>query len=172
MRQEKTVMKQRDSTSIATPYELATLATRLYPDRCASDIQRALNDAVALLKTAANTLSRLEKEEKELEESVDAIRFDWVRGIKEITGEPRRDRATRRFTEFMKHREPGNDLSEYQSDGFTEREVYGDLGPDFFNWKNKPKRKKRKQGHRTSDSDGRLRTELVGLVPTKPRKRG
>ena len=163
--------EQSDLTRV-TPYELATLASRIDPEGCARDSQRALEHAWAVLKRAEYTLWRAKEEEKEweaYEKAHDEIRDDWARGIKQITGERRRDRATRRFTKFMEHKAPGNDLSHYKRDGFTLNEIH-ELELDFTNWKKQPKRKKGKQGHRISESDGRLRTELVGLVPTKPRK--
>src|SRR5262245_38631262 len=106
--------EQSDSTSRVTPYELATLASRIHPERCGREPQRALDDALDVLKKAEYALSRAKEEEKHLEayeKAFDEIREDWGRGIKEITGERRRDRATRRFTEFMEQKAPGNDLS-------------------------------------------------------------
>ena len=41
---------------------------------------------------------------------------------------------------------------------------------EFSNWRKQPKRKKGKQGRRISEHDGRLRTELLALLPKKPRK--
>jgi hypothetical protein len=166
--------EQSDSTSRVTPYELATLASRINPDLCARDPMRALDDALTFLKNAEWALYRLKEEEKELDEYCEAvvsgkIREDWVRGIKQITGERRLDRATRKFTDFMEHEEPGSDLSHYQIDGFTLLEIH-EFERDFANLKKQPKRKKGKQGRRISERDGRLRTELVGLAPTKPRK--
>jgi hypothetical protein len=165
-------MEQSDSTSIATPYELATLASRISPERCAKDPSGAVDHALVVLSAAKTALWREKEQEKEWEAEEKAFcgaRKDWLRGIKQITGERRRDRATTRFTEFMEHKAPGNDLSHYQRDGFTLIEIH-EFEDDFIGWKNQPKRKKGKQGHRKSESDGRLRTELVGLVPTKPRK--
>jgi len=66
----------------------------------------------------------------------------------------------------MKHESPG-DLDGYKRDGFTPIEVH-ELELKFAEWKKQPKGK---QGRRLSEQDGRLRTELSGLVPRKPSKR-
>jgi hypothetical protein len=164
-------MEEKASTTGVTPYELATLATRICPELCATDPQRALHHAVDLLNKAEYELWQAKEAEKyseEAEKTLDEIREDWVRGLKQITGERRRERATKRFAKFIAHTRPGK-LNHYKRNGFTLNEIH-DLVQDFTNWKRQPKRKKGKQGHRTSDSDGRLRTQLVGLVPTKPRK--
>jgi hypothetical protein len=159
-----------------TPYQLATLASRIDPERCARDRKRALDDAVDLLERAESALWRAKEEEAADEAAgeaylkwLDKTRKDWVRGLKEITGERRRERATRRFTEFMEHRAPGKDLSHYKRDGFTLTEIR-DLQHDFTNWKKQPKRKKGKQGRRISESDGRLRIGRLRLAATKPQR--
>jgi hypothetical protein len=155
-----------------TPYELATLASRIHPERCARDPKRALDDAVDLLQRAESALWRA-KEEEDTGEAylkwLDETREDWVRGLKQITGEGRRDRATRQFTEFVEHKAPGKDLSHYKRDGFTLTEIQ-DLQQDFTNWKKQPKRKKGKQGRRISESDGRLRIGSLRLAATKPQR--
>jgi hypothetical protein len=72
----------------------------------------------------------------------------------------------------MEHKIPASakgTVSLYKREGFTVEEVL-ELEYGFTNWKRQPKRKKSKQGRRISEHDGRLRTELVGLVPRKPRK--
>ena len=156
-----------------TAYELATLASRIDPERCMKDPSGALKVAVDLLRSAKYVLwcaeeedRRNEQEGQEEEKYYESKCVDWAKGIKEITGEQRRDRATSKFTEFVKYESPG-DLGGYKRDGFTPIEIHL-LQGEFVEWKKKPKRK---QGRRRSEHDGRLRTELVGLVPTKPRKR-
>ena len=156
-----------------TPYELATLASRIDPERRMKDPSGALKAAVDLLRSAKDVLRlaaeedrRNEQEEEEEAKYYESKCVGWGKGIKEITGEQRRDRATSKFTEFVKHESPG-DLGGYKRDGFTLIEIH-QLGIEFAEWKKQPKRK---QGRRRSEHDGRLRTELVGLVPTKPRKR-
>jgi len=99
-------------------------------------------------------------------------RVDWVRGIKDITSEGRRDRAMRRFMKFLKYERPEKakeQLSLYKRRGFTINDIMN-LQYRFAEWRKQPKRKKGKQGRRVSRHDGRLRTELVGLVATKPRR--
>jgi len=167
-------MEQSDSTIRVTPYELATLASRIYPEGCISDPEEAIAAAERLLTEAKYASWRAEaKKRKAKEYSADYdkwldTRVDWVRGIKDITRERRRDRATRRFAKFME--DDPEDLSRYKRDGFTMLEVMV-LEHQFSSWRKQPKRKKGKQGRRISEHDGRLRTELSGLVPRKPRKR-
>jgi hypothetical protein len=175
MKKEKTVMKQSDSTSRVTPYELATLASRIYSELCATDPKEAIAAAERLVSEARNAIARAEAEERKDKEKWAEYdkwletRVDWVRGIKDITSEHRRDRATRRFAEFMEHDAPREDLSDYKRDGFTVFEVML-FEYEFRNWREQSKRKKGKQGRRISQHDGRLRTELVGLAPRKPSK--
>jgi hypothetical protein len=174
-------MKQSDSTERVTPYELATLASRIDPERCASDPQGAIAAAQALLILAENACAREEADRKKNEEEVEALykletetRVDWARGIKEITRERRRDRATKRFADFMEHESPASakgNLSHYQREGFTLEEVF-ELKHHFTNWKKQPKRKKGKQGRRISEHDGRLRVGSFRLAPIKSRKPG
>ena len=156
-----------------TPYELATLAGRIDPERCMKDPNGALKAAVELLRCAKHVLwsaaeedKRNEQEAEEFDKFNEAKCVDWAKGIREITGEQRRDRATSKFTEFMKHESPGN-LGGYKRDGFTPIEIH-ELEIEFAEWKKQPKGR---QGRRLSEDDGRLRTELSGLVPRKPRKR-
>jgi len=155
-----------------TPYQLATLASRIDPERCRTEPGAMLRDAVRFLAGAKYELQRAIQGEKEDEaadeadsEWMDTTRVDWAKGTKEITGEKRRERAARKFTEFVKHQAPGN-LSGYKRDGFTLAETYA-FRDKFAEWKKQPKGK---QGRRISQKDGRLRTELVGLVPRKPQK--
>jgi len=167
-------MEQSDSTIRVTPYELATLASRIYPEGCISDPKEAIVAAERLLTEAKYASWRAEaKKRKDKENQADYgkwldTRVDWVRGIKDITRERRRDRATRRFAKFMEH-DP-EDLSHYKRDGFTMVEVMA-LEHQFSNWRKQPKRKKGKQGRRISEHDGRLRTPLGRLLPTKPQQR-
>jgi len=41
-KKEKTKMEQSDSVNRVTPYDLATLASRIYPDLCGSDPEKAI----------------------------------------------------------------------------------------------------------------------------------
>ena len=170
------MMEQSDSVNRVTPYDLATLASRIDPDLCGSDAEKAIALAQTLLIHAKNAIVRREQEDRLNEEEWEAYnetletRVDWARGTKDITRESRRDRAIKRFCKFMKQQGPGNDLARYKRDGFTLNDVWH-FQHEFEKWKKQPKRKKRKQGRRRSEHDGRLRTELVALVPTKPRKR-
>ena len=167
--------KEQSASSEVTPYELATLASRIDPERCASNPEEAIAAAERLLSEARYAISRAEAEERKHEEECAAYekeletRVDWVHAIKQITNERRRDRATRRFAEFVEHEVPEKRLSQYKRDGFTIDEAMY-LEHEFSEWRKQPKRKKGKQGRRISERDGRLRTELVGLVPRKPRE--
>jgi hypothetical protein len=168
-------MEETDSTSRVTAYELATLASRINPERCIREPKDAIAAAERLLQEAHAAIGRAYQEERRKEwelEEAQIPRENWARALKQITGENRRDRATRRFTEFLEHELPGKakrQLSLYKRDGFTQEEM-GYLQHHFRNWKKQPKRKKGKQGRRISPYDGRLRTDLLGLVPRKPRK--
>jgi hypothetical protein len=166
-----------------TPYELATLASRIDPERCVKDPTGALRAAVELLRCAKHVVwcaveedKRNEQEWEEIQKFEESTRVDWAKGTKQITREKRRERAARKFKEFLKHQAlalrakdvpgwPGN-LSDYERDGFTLAEV-DEFERCFAEWK---KPRKGKQGRRISQHDGRLRTELVGLVPRKPSK--
>src|SRR6476660_9730530 len=93
-----------------TPYELATLAGRIDPERCKKDPNGALKAAVEFLRHAKYVLwdaaeedRRNEQEVEELTKVDEAKCVDWVKGVKQVTEEQRRDRATSKFTEFMKH---------------------------------------------------------------------
>jgi len=170
MKKRKAIGEQSGSDKV-TAYELATLASRIY-DGYGGDPGAAVAAAKKLSDEARYALAREEAEAKKHEE-YDAEHEkwlespeDWVVGIKHITGERRRDRATRKFAEFIGK----TDFDNYKRDGFTHVEVML-LEHEFSNSREKPKRKKSKQGRRISEHDGRLRTQLVGLIPTKPRKR-
>ena len=172
-------MEQSDSMNKVTPYELATLASRINPERCTSDPEGAIAAAQELLVQAERACNREKADRREKKEKLEALQkeweethVDWARGVKEITKEDRRDRAIKLFTQFMEHEPPehARNLNDYRRDGFTLTQVFY-LEDHFTDWKRQPKPKKGKQGRRISDHDGRLRTELVGLVPKKPRKR-
>jgi hypothetical protein len=171
-KKEKTVMEQNDSTSGLTPYELATLASRIYPERCASDPKEAIAAAERLLQEAEAAIDRGYQEERRKEwelEEAQMPRINWVRALKQITGQERRDRAAERFREFMEHGLPGKSkqqLSAYKRDGFTEEEIYF-LQRHFTDWQKEPKRKKGKQGRvKNPEKDDRKRarpTLMSGL---------
>jgi len=55
---EETVMVQSDSTSEVTPYELATLASRICPERCFSDTKEAIAAAERLLQETEASIKR------------------------------------------------------------------------------------------------------------------
>ena len=167
-------MEQSDPRRSVTPYELATLAIRMDPEHCARHPAEAIANALRLLETAEVVSKHAEEEKRRDEEEWEVLlesRIDWVHGIKHITRERRRDRAARWFAEFMKHEAPGNDLSHYKLAGFTILEQHH-FWKEFSHWKKQPKRQKGRQGRRISERDGRLRSDLVGLIPKKPRKRG
>jgi len=166
-----------------TPYQLATLASRIDPERCLKDPTGVLRAALHLLRRADFELwcavqedKRNQKRNQEYFEERESTRVDWAKGTREITGEKRRERAVRKFTEFLKDQAltlraqnvpgwPGS-LSDYKRNGFTLAEVDA-FEIEFSDWK---KPRKGKQGRRISQSDGRLRTDLVEFVPRKPRK--
>jgi hypothetical protein len=161
-----------DLNKRVTPYELATLASRINPQRLDQNPAGALKDALEILCYAVGVMRRDAAEEREVareteedERICETKSVGWAKGTKEITGEQRRDRAMSKFTEFMKQQSPGN-VASYRQDGFTPNEIYN-LRRKFAEWKKQPKGK---QGRRLSEHDGRLRTELSGLVPRKPRK--
>jgi hypothetical protein len=161
-----------DLNKRVTPYELATLASRIYPERLGLDPDPALNDtleilrfAVAIIRRDAGEERKVAQETEEEERAYHTKSEDWAKGVKEITGEHRRDRAERKLTEFMKHASPGN-LAGYMRDGFTPNEIHN-LRRKFAEWKKQPKGK---QGRRLSEHDGRLRVGSFALLPKKPRK--
>jgi len=172
---DETVMEQSDSTSGVAPYELATLAGRIDPERCVSEPKEAIAAAERLLQEAKAASERAHEEErtKHLElEIAQMPRINWVHALKEITGQARRDRAVECFLELMEHHDPGKSkqhLNDYKRDGFISAEIFA--FQLLFERMKEQKPKKGKQGRRISEHDGRLRTELVGLVPRKPRKR-
>jgi hypothetical protein len=92
-------MEQSDSTRKVKPYELATLASRIDPERCAGDPKGAIAAAEKLLTQAQSAIAREEaekrKEQKDFEERYYPKSIDWAHGIKQITGQDRRERATK-----------------------------------------------------------------------------
>jgi hypothetical protein len=175
---EETVIEQSDSTSGVTSYELATLASRICPERCFGDPKEAIAAAERLLMDADAALDRAyqEKQNNEWCEYLDkAPRIHWLLAAKQITGQKRRDRAKQSFLQFIKQFWPKAweaQLNRFKHDGLIQG--YDDidhLQREFVKWRQRSKRKKGKQGRRLSKHDGRLRTQLVGLVPRKPRKR-
>jgi hypothetical protein len=146
-----------------------------------SDPEGAIAAAQTLLSEGKIALSmqraheRAQKKEMELMDAIqrETREEDWSRALKDITSEARRDRAIKRFKQFLDYQFPGKAeerLSTFKRDGFTLLEISG-LRDLFQEWRGQPKHKKGKQGRRKSEYDGRLRTELVGLVPRKPRTR-
>jgi hypothetical protein len=157
-------------------YQLATLASRICPELCVSDPKEAIASAERLLCEAREAIHRAHQEEgrKDWERhEAELGREEWIIALKVITGQKRRDRAVERFLAYAEHEESAESkqmLNSYKRDGFPVSEMlaYREL---FRKWHKQPRRKKGKQGRRTSQHDRRLRTELVGLVPAKPRKR-
>ena len=141
-----------------------------------SNPKGAIAAAEKLFNEAKYASARAEAEDRKNEEEqaawdkeVSEGRVDWVPGIKNITGDRRRDRATKRFAEFMEHEASGKNFRDYKRDGFTVQELF-ELNHKFTQWKKQPKCKKGKQGRRISDHDGRVRVGSMRLVPIKPRK--
>jgi len=165
-----------------TPYQLATLASRIDPERCLKDPTGVLRAALDLLRRAEHEVWCAMEEDKrdqewfeEHENFMESTRVDWAKGTREITRERRRERAARKFTEFLKDQAPAlrakhvpgwpGNPSDYKRDGFTLAEIDA-FELEFAEWK---KPRKGKRGRRISESDGRLRTELVALIPTRPK---
>lgn len=171
-------MEQSKSTKM-TPYELATLASRIFRQQCIVNPKGAIAAAERLLNEATYALARAEAEDRKNEEENKAyqegysqVSIDWARGIKDITRERRRDRATQRFTKFMRHGAPADEkgkLSLYKRNGFSLDELWW-LERLFAEWQQQPKRPKGRQGRRISKNDGRLRAGVFRLVARKPRK--
>jgi hypothetical protein len=155
-----------------TPYQLATLASRIDPERCRKDPKTVLRGALNLLRQAEYEVWCAVEEDKsdeawfeDYEKFMERTRVDWAKGTKKITGQQRRERAAKAFTEFVKHQAPGN-LSGYKRDGFTLAEIK-ELQGKFAEWK---KQSKGKQRRRISESDGRLRIGRLRLAATKAQK--
>jgi hypothetical protein len=163
-----------------TPYELATLAARICPARCIDGPEEAIRAAQKLITAGksmimvAEAMERLEKEEEaEREEALSEKNVDWSRGIKEITGEGRRDCGMKRFKQFLECYYPGEaqeQLNTYKRDGFTLLETMI-LEQDFRDWRKQPKRKKGKQGQvKNREKDVRTKPKLTPL-PRQVRER-
>ena len=157
-----------------TAYEVATLASRVSPELCISDPKKAIKVASRLLQVAREGINEAEELEKwrrseEHQERLGAV--EWVEALKEITGQTRRDRAEERFWAFVRDDDPDSEemLKSYRNDRFPVSEMRA-YRVHFKEWSKKPKRKARGQGRRIREDDGRLRTELIGLEPRKPRK--
>ena len=161
-------MEESDATSEVTAYELATLASRINPERCISAPKQAIAAAERLLQKAEVAIERANQEgrRKEWETEVAQMpRINWVTGLKQITGQERRDRAEERFLEFMEHELPGKSkqqLNYYRRHGFIEDDI-DTLQHHFTNWQKEPKRKKGKQGRVRSVADGRTKPKLTPL---------
>jgi hypothetical protein len=162
-------MEQQDSTSEVTPYDLATLATRINPERCISDPKEAIAAAKRLLQEAEVAIERAYQEERRKEWKLEVAqmpRINWVTGLKQITGQERRDRAEERFLEFMEHELPGKskqELNHYRRHGFIEDDI-ATLQHYFMHWLKEPKRKKSKQGWvKNPEKDKRTKPKLTPL---------
>ena len=166
-------MEHGDSTNKVTPYELATVASKICPDLCVENPTEAIAVVQRLLSAARIALWQEEQNERELEESnrYDAeTRVDWPSGLKSITGEQRLERASKRFIKFLKEQKPdGIELVACKREGFTIENAQW-LGHLYEMWKEKPKSKKGKQGRRISDRDGRLRIGKMKLAHQKTSK--
>jgi hypothetical protein len=86
-------MEQSASIRRVTPYELATLASRIDPERCSRDPEGAIAAAQALFTQAENACAREEADRRKFEEEVEEdykfqreTRVDWVRGCKRYHG--------------------------------------------------------------------------------------
>jgi hypothetical protein len=127
---KETKMEQSDSISGVTPYELATLASRIYPKRCPSAPQEAIAAAERLLQEAEAAIERAYQEQRRKEwerEEAQMPCVHWARALKQITGQERRDRAEERFREFLEHELPGKSkqqLNAYKRAGFTEDDIH------------------------------------------------
>jgi hypothetical protein len=169
-------MEQSDATSEVTAYKLATLATRINPERCISDPKEAIAAAERLLQEADVAIERAYQERRMKEWEVEEAqmpRIHWGRALKQITGQDRRNRAEERFLEFMEHDLPGKSkqqLNAYKRDGFTQYEIEF-LKRHFTNWQKEPKRKKGKQGQvKNREKDPRTKPKLTPL-PGQVRER-
>lgn len=157
----------------ATPYELATLASKICPDLCMKDPREAIKVVERLLSAARGELWQLEQNEREIEDlnRYEAeTRVDWASGVRSITREQRLERASKRFIKFLREQNPdGVELITCKREGFTIADASW-LNHLYEMWKRKPKSKKGKQGRRISKRDGRLRIGAMKLVPQKTPK--
>ena len=156
-----------------TPYELATLASKICPDLCMENPTEAIDVVERLLSAARTALWKQEQDQRELEEinrHTAETRMDWARGVRWITGEQRLERASKRFIKFLREQNPdGVELITCKREGFTIDEAWW-LEHLYEMWKEKPKSKKGKQGRRISERDGRLRIGAIKLGPQKTSK--
>jgi len=129
---------------------LANTAAKLLRGK---NYSKAAHEALLLLRACADLLvfndehgkshERIERQVESLElAETEYISFD--RGIKLITGQPRIDRASERFTNFMTATaaDPENELSRRKTVGFKSREV-PQMIELFKNWREKTPRTKK-----------------------------
>jgi hypothetical protein len=161
-----------------TPYELATLASKICPDLCWDDPAGAIKVVRRLLSEAQVDLWEEKRKEKRREEQATIRCYDWAEGIRCITHEQRLDRALKRFMKFLKNpdgvgpwdRDWERELTILKREGFTDYDV-SYLEQFYQEWsKEKPKPKKGKQGRRISKRDGRLRIGVMKLASQKTSK--
>jgi len=156
-----------------TPYELATLASKICPDLCMKNPREAIEVVERLLSAARTALSQWEQNERENEDlnRYEAeSRMDWASGLRFITHESRLERASKRFIKFLREENPeGVELITCKREGFTLADASW-LGNLYDIWKEKPKSKKGKQGRRISKRDGRLRIGAMKLATQKTSK--
>jgi hypothetical protein len=156
-------MEHADSV---TPYQLATVASKICPDLCVENPTEAIEVVQRLLSAARMALWQQAQNERELEElnRHDAeTRMNWASGVRSVTSEQRLERASKRFIKFLKEEKPdGVELVACKREGFTIENAQW-LRHLYEMWKEKPKSKKGKQGRRISDRDGRLRIGSMKL---------
>jgi hypothetical protein len=156
-----------------TPYELATLASKICPGLCMENPTKAIDVVERLLSAARMALWNQEQNERELEEvnrHAAEARMDWASGVRCITREQRLERASKRFIKFLREQNPdGVELITCKREGFTIEDAQW-LEHLYEMWKEKPKSKKGKQGRRISERDGRLRIGAIKLAPQKTSK--
>ena len=156
-----------------TPYELATLASKICPGLCMENPKEAIDVVQRLLSAARRELQEEEQNEREIEDLnrwEAETRMDWGSGIRSITREQRLERASKRFIKFLGEQNPGGvELISCKRQGFTVADVQW-LQHLYENWKEEPKSKKGKQGRRISKRDGRLRIGAMKLASQKTSK--
>lgn len=156
-----------------TPYELATLASKICPDLCMENATKAIKVVERLLSAARTSVRDWEQNEREWEDynrHAAESRIDWASGVRSITREKRLERASKRFIKFLREQNPdGVELITCKREGFTIQDADW-LGHLYETWKEKPKSTKGKQGRRISERDGRLRIGTMKLAPQKTSK--
>jgi hypothetical protein len=167
-------MNQSASTTKVTPYELATLASKICPGLCVENPKEAIAVVNRLLSAARRRLWEDEQNEREVEEAYKyeaETRIDWASGVRSITHEQRLERALKRFTKFIREENPdGVELITCKREGFTIEHAQW-LEHLYGGWKEKPKSKKKgRQGRRISERDGRLRIGAMKLASPKTSK--